>query len=160
MESTQEAVAKMLANDPALYALLFAAYLLLFRAKSEKGKTLFIGLCLMGAPHYIYTAVFASDELMYEYDLLSFLPIIDYLRYIGVVMCGYAIISQASILKAKLEARQPAAASPASNLPPQFQRNRDHFERRMNRGRSIDESTDRALAVKREGSDRSGWGAQ
>lgn len=154
MESTQEAVAKMLANDPALYALLIAAYLLLFRAKSEKGKTLFIGLCLMGAPHYIYTVVFASGDLMYEYGLLSFLSVVDYLRYIGVVMCGYAILSQTSILKAKLETRNPAA--PSSGLPQQFQRNRDLFDRRMGRSHPVPESNDRVTVTRSENSDNHG----
>lgn len=158
--SAQEALAKTLANDPALYALLIAAYLLLFRAKSEKGKTLFIGLFLMGAPHYIYTVVFASKDLMYDYELLSYLPIIDYLRYIGVVMCGYAILSQASILKAKLEARKPVSASPASSLPPQFQRNRDLFESRIKRSHPEGESADRlSPRDKSDDSEQRGWGS-
>jgi len=156
--SVQEAVAKALANDPALYALLIAAYLLLFRAKSEKGKTLFIGLFLMGLPHYIYPFVFASEDLIYKYDLLSYLSFIDFLRYAGVLMMGYAILSQASILKAKLEARKPAEASPTSSLPPQFQRNRDLFESRMTRSHQPDNRSEGLFSASdSDDSEQRGW---
>ncbi|MFG1491192.1 hypothetical protein ABMA58_18225 [Oceanospirillum sp. HFRX-1_2] len=152
-----EALINTLANDPSVYALLIVGYLLLFRLKSEKGRTLFIGLCLIAAPHFFFIAVFASGDLIFEYDLLSFLSVIDFLRYIGAVVCGYAFLSQASTLRAKMSARKPVSASLASGLPPQFQRHRDHFDRRSAGSRPMRESTERFSTNRADDSDHRDW---
>lgn len=136
MDGTQDDVIKHIANDPALYALLIAAYLLLFHSRSEKGKTLLIGIVLMAAPQYIYTVAFSMTDRLVELGLFPVLEAVSYLRHIGLVVCGYAFLGQDNLIREKEAKRKPAVVMPGAGLPPQFQRNRELFESRMQRERS------------------------
>ncbi len=146
MDGARSDAISLLANDPVVFALLIAAFLLLFWLKSGSGKILFFGLLILDVDYYYYTFVYDSDVLMYDYGLRYLEGIIGYTRYIGIILCWYAISGQAYRIRIRQKARNPSvAATSASNLPPEFQRNHD-LAHRIRTQRAKAESGHNSLA--------------
>lgn len=129
MDATQDDAIRLLISDPAVFALLIAAFLLLFWLKSKSGKILFFGLLLLDLDHYYFTFIYESDVLMHDYGLGSLMGVMEYTRYIGIVLCWYALVKQVSHIKTRQNASHSSAETSEPKLPPAFRRNHNPMAR-------------------------------